>query len=39
MNYLTENNILHKYQSGFRSNRTTDTRSLCDLSDKSSDTI
>ena len=33
MNYLTENNILYRYQSGFRKNHSTDT-SLAYLMDK-----
>ena len=33
MNYLTENNFLYRYQSGFRKNHSTDT-SLAYLTDK-----
>ena len=32
MNYLTENNVLYRYQSGFRKNHSTDT-SLAYLTD------
>ena len=33
MNYLTENNVLYRYQSGFRKNHLTDT-SLAYLTEK-----